>query len=147
MLQLTKDAVQWAKRNANIAICGVVVSVGAVVVTVLLALGPTKHEGPIGIVVNVVPMDPIGGAGLLPVAGGTRPSAYLPAGQSLYVDCLQLVQPSYLLARISDGPCVNHWIDVFDIRTPRGEDVRHLHPLLPPCGAPVTLGPLPSMSP
>ena len=56
---------------------------------------------------------------------------------TLHVDCLQRVRPKYLLARISDGFEKDHWIDVFDIRTPEGKDVRSLK--LPMCGPPVTL--------
>jgi hypothetical protein len=147
MLKLTKDAALWTRRSAQIAILGVLVSLVALVVGVLIAQPSGKHEGPIGVVVNTVPVDPIGGAPIFPVASGGRPNSYLPAGQSLFIDCVQPVKPHYLFARISDGPYMNHWIDIFDVKTPRGEDVRHLKPLLPFCGPEVTLEPVPTVSP
>lgn len=100
----------------------------------------SKPSRPVGVAVNTVPHDPIGGAAVYPIPGG-RPSDFLAGGVTLYIDCLQPAKPNYLLARISDGPYKDHWIDVFDIKTPEGKDVRFLNPAVRTCGPAITLPP------
>jgi hypothetical protein len=137
----------WTRRSAVLTAVGIVVAIAAIVVSIILTQqGSTSHSaGPSGVAVNVVPQDRIGGAAIFPVPGG-QPSDYLGPGWSLYVDCLQQVRPHYMFARISDGPYKNHWIDVFDIKRPRGEDVRFLKPPLPQCGPPVNAPSTPTRS-
>jgi hypothetical protein len=117
----------------------VAIVVAIVIAAVTISTSTTsKPTRPVGVAVNTVPQDPIGGAAVYAVPGG-RPVAFFAGGVTLYVDCLQPVKPKYLLARISDGPDKDHWIDVFDIKTPEGEDVRFLKPRLRVCGPPVGL--------
>lgn len=131
----------WTKRGAILTGLGIVVAaIVAIVIAVLTSQDTSVRTGPAGVAVNVVPHDPIGGAAIYPVPGG-RPSEFVAAGMSFYIDCLQRVLPNHLLARISDAFDKNHWIDVFDVRTPEGQDVRFLRPGLPSCGPPVRVAP------
>jgi hypothetical protein len=120
------------------------VAVAAIAVPIVVAAITHDDTSP-GLAVNVVPRDVIGGAAIYP-APGVRPNAYLGNGESLYVDCLQPVKPNYMLVHISAGPYLNHWVDAFDVKTPRGEDLRVLNPLLPKCGPPIDLPPTASTS-
>jgi hypothetical protein len=138
-LKLERTSALWTKRGT---IATIVFGVLASVIAILAYLGASHRESPVGIVVTTVPQAQVGGVPLYPVAGDPQPSAFLPAGQSLYVDCLQPVKPNYLLARISDGPYKNRWVDAFDVKTPGGEDVRDLTPALPSCGPSITLAPV-----
>ena len=94
-----------------------------------------------GIAVTTVPRDPVDGAAIYPVPNGAPASGRVAAGLVLRVDCVQRVSPNYLLAHISTGAYRDHWIDTFDVKTPRGEDLSALHPPLPSCGPAVTLVP------
>ena len=135
--RVAADTLLWTRRGAIIGVAAIVVAIVIAVVTLLLTAGSASPQsGPVGVAVNTVPFDPIGGARIFPVPGG-QPSDYLGAGQTLYIDCLQPVRPSSLLAGISDGPYKDHWIDVSDIKTPSGQDVRSLKPPLPTCAPPV----------
>jgi hypothetical protein len=87
----------------------------------------------------VVSTDSIGGVALVSTAGGTRPVDYLRDGTRLYVDCLQVVNPTYLQARISDGPFASRWIDALSVRTIGNEDLRKVRPVLPFCGPAVEI--------
>jgi hypothetical protein len=132
-----------------LAAVGVVVAVAAAVAAIVVPIVLTQQgpTAPPGIAVNVVPQDPIGGARIFPQPWGGTPSGYLNSSWSFYVDCLQEVRPNYMFARISDGPYQNHWIDVFDIKTPTGGDVRFVQPHLPLCGPPVNAPATPTTSP
>src|SRR6476619_5525121 len=108
-----RRSLTWTKRAAILTALGVVVAIAIPVVTILI----TSHQGstsqpPSGVAVNTVPVDRIGGAPILPVAATVAPSAYLPAGVQLYIDCLQPAAGKYLLARISYGQYKNEWIDI-----------------------------------
>jgi hypothetical protein len=103
-----------------------------------MALSPHEIEEPPGIAVNIIPRNIYAGTAVYP-APGAEPSDYLPNGRSLYVDCLQQVRPNYILARISSPPFKNHYVDVFEIKTPNGGDVRTTKPPLPLCGPIVDL--------
>jgi hypothetical protein len=136
----------WTRRATILTGLGIFVAIVIAVVTTLIVV----HQGsasqpptPTGIAVNTVPHDQIRGAAIYPVPGGD-PSDYLAPGVSLYIDCLQQVRPRYMFARISYGQYKNHWIDVFDIKTPENQDVRYLKPLLPQCHATINLPAHPS---
>jgi hypothetical protein len=135
--RLAEGSFKWTKLGAIFGAVAIVVAIVIAVVTISQS-GSSQPSGPVGVAVNTVPRDQIGGAAIYPIPGG-QPSDYLSGGVTLYVDCLQPVKPKYLLARISDGPYANHWIDVFDIKTPEGNDVRFLKPALRICGPAVAL--------
>jgi hypothetical protein len=134
----------WTRRGAIIGAVGVVVGVAAIVMSIVLT--QRGSTAPPGIAVNVVPLEQFGGAAIDPVPAGA-PSGYVGSAWSFHVDCLQQVRPNYLFARISDGPYKNHWIDVFDIMTPTGGDVRFVQPPLPQCGPAVNAPATPTTSP
>lgn len=131
---LAERSFKWTRLGAIFAALAIVVAVVIGTVTIASTASTTHQSGPIGVAVNTVPHEPIGGAPVYPIPG-SEPSDYLSAGVPLYIDCLQPVKPDHLLARISFGIYKNHWIDVFDIKTPDGTDVRFLRPPLPLCGA------------
>jgi hypothetical protein len=135
----------WTKRGAVIGLGGVVVAIGLASIPFISDAIETREDSA-DITATTMPHDPIGGAPVFPVAGARRPSGYLGAGVSLQIDCLQEVEPSYLIAHISDGRYVGKWIDAFDLKTPRGEDIRMVQPRLPRCGPPVTLAPEPTIT-
>ena len=129
--ELAKGSFKWTRLGAIFGAVAIIVAVALAVVA--NSTGPTNQpRGPVGVAVNTVPHDPIGGAAIYPVPGG-RPSDFVPAGVSLYVDCVRPVRQKYAFARISDGQYKNHWIDVFDIKTPEGKDVRFLRTALRTC--------------
>lgn len=132
--KLAEGQFWWTRLGAIFAGLAVVVAIAIAIA----ASSTSKPSAPVGIAVNTVPQDPIGGAAVYPVPGG-RPSDYLAGGVTLHIDCLQAVKPNYLLARISDGPYTDHWIDVFDVKTPDGQDVRFLRPAFRTCGPAITL--------
>jgi hypothetical protein len=129
------------RMQTYIAGASLIVAVIGILVGLSLSARGSKEPGPAGILVNVVPLDPIGGAPVFPTATGGTPSDYLSSGQTLRIDCLQLVKPRYLFAFISDGAYQDHWIDAFDVKTLAGQDVRFVKPPLPECGPPVTFTP------
>ena len=134
--KLAEGSFRWTKLGAIFAGLAIVVAIAITAVTIATS-STSEPSGPAGLAVNTVPQDPIGGAAVYPIPGG-RPSDFLAGGVTLYIDCLQPVKPKYLLARISDGPYKDHWIDVFDIKTPDGQDVRFLRPALRTCGPAIT---------
>lgn len=133
--RLAEGSVKWTRLGAIFGAVAIVVAIAIAAVTISQS-GSSPPSVPVGVAVNTVPRDQIGGAAIYPIPGG-QPSDYLSDGVTLYIDCLQPVKPRYLLARISDGAYRDHWIDVFDIKTPRGNDVRFLKPALRMCGPPV----------
>lgn len=137
--RFAKGSFKWAQVNAWVTAVGVLVAIAAIVIP--LVLTSTSHAAPPGILVNVVPQDRFGGAPVYPTDTGAMANAWLNNSWSLRVDCVQLVKPSSFLAHIADGPYQNHWIDTFDLKTARGDDVGY--PMLPPCGPPVDLTPTP----
>lgn len=142
--RLTEGSFKLTRLNVWVAVAGVVVAIAAIVIPIVLSF--TSHDAtPPGVEVNVVPRDLIGGAAVYP-APGAAPNAFLDNSWSLRIDCLQAVKPNYLLAHIAAGPYQNHWIDVFDVKTATGGDVRRLDPMLPECGPPVSITPAPGSS-
>jgi hypothetical protein len=93
---LAEGSFKWTRLNNWIALAGVVVAVAAIAVPIVVA-AITRDVTSLGLAVNVVPRDVIGGAAIYP-APGVRPNEYLGNGESLYIDCLQPVKPSYPLA-------------------------------------------------
>lgn len=129
--RLAEGSFKWTRIGAVLAALAII---AAVAIAVAANSSGSKNElsSPVGVVVNTVPHDSIGGAAIYPVPGG-RPSDFLPGGVSLYVECVHALRGKYAMARISDDPYKNHWIDVFDIKTPEGRDVRFLEPPLHAC--------------
>lgn len=130
---LAERSLRWTRLGTIFAALAIVVAIVIGAITITSSGSATQQSDPVGVAVNTVPHERIGGAPVYPVPGG-EPSDYLSAGVPLYIDCLQPVKPDHLLARISYGPYKNHWIDVFDIKTPDGTDVRYLGRPLPLCG-------------
>jgi hypothetical protein len=136
--ELAQRSFVWTRRSAIWTGAGIVVAVAGVVVPILTTSDRnTASQQPKGIAVTTVPLDRIGGAPILPVpVATTDPIAYLAAGVQLYIDCLRKVGGKYLLAQISSGQYRDEWIDVFDIKTPEGQEVQKLSQPPPECNAP-----------
>lgn len=137
--RLAQGSFKWTRLGAIFG--GVSIVIATVIVAVTISVSSMNRlSRPVGVAVNTVPHDPIGGAAVYPIPGG-RPSDFLAGGVTLHIDCLQSAKPNYLLARISGGPYRDHWVDVFDIKTPEGKDVRFLSPAVRMCGPAITLPP------
>jgi hypothetical protein len=100
---LAERALTWTRLGATFAALAIVVAIIIGTVTITSSSSTIQQSGPVGVAVNTVPHERIGGAPIYPVPGG-EPSDYLSTGVSLYVDCLQPIKPDHLLALISYGP-------------------------------------------
>jgi hypothetical protein len=134
-----KKQTKWSRRSAIFGAIGGLIAMTSIIVTIVLSRRPGASElRPVGMIA-LVRTDDIGGVAIVAVAGGTSPVDYLRDGTRLYIDCLQLVEPNYVQAHISDGPFVTRWIDALRLRTERNEEVRNLDPPVRFCGPPVRL--------
>jgi hypothetical protein len=135
--EVARKSFVWTRRAALWTGAGIVIAVVGIVVPILTTSDQnTANTQPKGMEVITVPLDRIGGAPILPVPiVTTAPVAYLPAGWQLYIDCLQKVEGKYLLAQISSGQYQDEWIDIFDIKTPEGQEIQKLKQPPPECSA------------
>ena len=135
--EVARKSLMWTRRAALWTGVAVVVAVIGIVVPILIMNAQnTTSLQPKGMEVITVPLDSIDGAPILPVPVVTiAPVAHLPAGWQLYINCLEEVEGKYLLAQISSGQYRDEWIDVFDIKTPEGQEIQKLKQPPPECSA------------
>lgn len=130
--RIAEDTFRWTRLGAVFGGVAVLVALGLGLASITTGSKSSNEARPAGLLVSTVPHEPIEGAAIYPVPG-ERPSDYLPGGVTLYVGCLRSVKPDHILARISDGPYKDHWVDAVDIKTPGGGGVSFLESHLPVC--------------